>query len=1538
MEQKRRTATPERRIEITGRKNRVRKAAVGIGVSNRVNDTVKYILEGIVKLLYLLKSRKLKPVKSFMCLLLAVALLASSLIPALPAPTALADEPGANILVVNYNSGTELKAVVAGNLVPYAAERVYTQSEIEERFSFDTYLYSTNNNSGFRHTYTVYGVKMEDLFADALADPSFTFAGLPSGASLGFNSVDGSGVSIDLDTPRYTYVDPNDLSNRENLLAFILGTVASGIEVPAVLGFLESASPDLTTSNYQYVDIPTTATDGSSGMPRSYFGQATPTDNNQSRFWKDTYRLNLNNSNLETKEAVFELYSVMCDRATILSGPLSNGEKVLGAFTGDNNETVYIEGTSVKSLLPTGANKVTFNTADGEVNLTAAEIAAGDYTLVYATATDADYSDRVVIERAVGGKTYYFDLYRNGEAVLPNVSGIYETPVRVERDAPTGVSGGVGAIIGSTAAMEYRLDGETNWMQCASPETVVGAGDYYVRYMETKQYYASPEVGPLTVTALPTTAGGGTEDNPYLIADMNDLRWMAEKVNALEDDEGNLYTATYLNPFRSAYYELTSDIVYDDAGFTPIGGASAATGFAGYFDGKGHAISGLIINETGYYGGLFCYINEATVKNLSLPDISVTAAYYVGGVAGNSSGANLIENCNVTGSLTSTYVSGVAPASANTVIRNCYFSGSANGSSYAGGIAYNTAAGAVIENCYSAANIIGGMYAGGIVCVAAGVSIRNCYSTGVVGSVSTGQAYVGGIAGNVYNNAVIENCYSTAVITTNGIGRNAYVGGIAGQSGSATFRNNVALSPSITGDADSIGRLMGNVSVESINKNNYVWTDMLLNGVTVADNGMGFSAEFFNVAAGWPAAFKTEPWVYEEGRMPVLAGLDGQEDAMPTHLTLAGPPPSIYSVTFDFNYETAESAMTPVLAGTAISKPADPVRGDYEFLGWRLDGEEYNFETAVTGDITLVAAWEVWSDELGSGTIDAPYIIDSLKRLNWMSGVVNDPSTRSAYKGAYYELTEDIVYEGDGFTPIGGVSSMYMTTIAFAGVFDGKGHTISGLTVNPTAVYAGLFATINTGGQVRNLGLLDVSISADSRNGSNYGVTDSYAGGIVGISNGVIENCYVTGSVNGSGFTYVGGIAGSIGANARIRNCYTAGSVSGDDFAGGIAGYAAMQGGIENCYSTAAVATTGTFGDNGSASSNGLGGTAGGVLGTAFQQNGGFQSIQDNVALNPTVDGGVGGGAYRVAAGSGTRIRNNNTWEGMLVDGVTVASNSDTNGAGYSAEAINTAEAWPAAFQTAPWQYTEGQLPILSDLNGQDGSMPTWLSLTVGPTYYTVTFDYNDGVTDNATVSVEAGLAVAKPADPARDGYDFAGWFLGEAEYGFETAITGDVTLTAKWEEAVIPPTYYTVTFVYNDGVTDACEVDVEEGTTVTQPEDPVREGYEFLGWYLNDAGFDFTVVITGDVALVAQWGEITGPDPVFVVSAEPSAYVTKLNGNTNDLTITVTEALSDGTGNTITVTFSISNNAAGYYSVGLYNVYVDTKGNDQIREIYIVQ
>jgi len=102
-----------------------------------------------------------------------------------------------------------------------------------------------------------------------------------------------------------------------------------------------------------------------------------------------------------------------------------------------------------------------------------------------------------------------------------------------------------------------------------------------------------------------------------------------------------------------------------------------------------------------------------------------------------------------------------------------------------------------------------------------------------------------------------------------------------------------------------------------------------------------------------------------------------------------------------------------------------------------------------------------------------------------------------------------------------------------------------------------------------------------------------------------------------------------------------------------------------------------------------------------------------------------------------------------------------------------------------------------------------------------------------------------------------------------------------------------------------------------------IVSNYEVMsGWKVD--------TITGQVTYVPD------NDPVLE-RVIPSAFVKKLTGNRNDLTITVTEYYSNGAIETLVKTFSINNNAAGTYQVGPYKVYVDTKGNDQIRACYMV-
>ena len=84
--------------------------------------------------------------------------------------------------------------------------------------------------------------------------------------------------------------------------------------------------------------------------------------------------------------------------------------------------------------------------------------------------------------------------------------------------------------------------------------------------------------------------------------------------------------------------------------------------------------------------------------------------------------------------------------------------------------------------------------------------------------------------------------------------------------------------------------------------------------------------------------------------------------------------------------------------------------------------------------------------------------------------------------------------------------------------------------------------------------------------------------------------------------------------------------------------------------------------------------------------------------------------------------------------------------------------------------------------------------------------------------------------------------------------------------------------------------------------------------------------------------GETEGTTDVVVLDVDLDAVVTQLRGNQNELTVTVTELLSDGTTNVITETLLIDNNSDVTVEVGEYQVFVSTRGNTQIRALHIVE
>ena len=270
------------------------------------------------------------------------------------------------------------------------------------------------------------------------------------------------------------------------------------------------------------------------------------------------------------------------------------------------------------------------------------------------------------------------------------------------------------------------------------------------------------------ITGTPALAtGSGTETDPYQIGTAEGLKWFRDKVNNAKTKEETKICAV-----------LTANIDLKNEEWTPIGigngtennGATIDFPYSGTFDGNGHTISGLNVNYRNENGGLFCYVMNATIKNLTVAG-SVThssgdgVAY--GGIVGcadSSTIENCTNRCTVTGNW---YAGGIVGWSTDSDIIGCANFGNISSPSFSGGICgkiggQNDAAGidATIRDCYNV-GMVSGNYAGGITGQSDSedidILIANCYNVGSLhGSTNTGEI-IGDLSGPVCT--TIDNCY-----------------------------------------------------------------------------------------------------------------------------------------------------------------------------------------------------------------------------------------------------------------------------------------------------------------------------------------------------------------------------------------------------------------------------------------------------------------------------------------------------------------------------------------------------------------------------------------------------------------------------------------------------------------------------------------------------------------------------------------------------------------------------------------------------------
>lgn len=554
---------------------------------------------------------------------------------------------------------------------------------------------------------------------------------------------------------------------------------------------------------------------------------------------------------------------------------------------------------------------------------------------------------------------------------------------------------------------------------------------------------------------------------------------------------------------------------------TPIGNNTYY--FEGTFDGDGHTVSGLYIDNS-----------ELTALGLF-------------GVAGENA---IIKNINTEGSIAAKSkcngVGGIAGVNKGTII-NCTSGVGINGKCCLGGIAgYNRETG----------------------------TIQNCQNVGYVAGFTDDDGeneFVGGIVGK--NNGVANGCGNTGNVSGN-----EEVGGVAGENkGNVTKCRNTG---DVSGNQD-IGGVIGcnfgtielSYNAGDVDGKNYVGG---VEGSTVYDDYSGYEGSLTN-------CYNTGSVSGKESVGGIVGSLS--DDASITNsyntgtvvgtMNAGGVAGTKYGTEKNCFYLAdckGNGTNFDCDAGTALS--SEQMKTQDEYVGWDFDG------IWTMGNFSPMLVSNIETETINSADAII-YTADDLKQLSDdVSSDTND------YEYKYIYLANDIDLQGNSnnqWTPIGNPVISFKGTFDGNG-HTVKGLYIDedNLQINPELL--GMFGVVHKNGTVKNLsveGKIDGLCYLGGIAGKNYGTIincsssveitgTEIVGGIVGYNHGgKIEKSRNTGDLSVN--YYAGGICGcNYGSNSSVENCYNVGKVESENTFGGIVGN--NEGGkVTNCYNVGSV-------------------------------------------------------------------------------------------------------------------------------------------------------------------------------------------------------------------------------------------------------------------------------------------------------------------------------------------------------------------------------
>lgn len=645
------------------------------------------------------------------------------------------------------------------------------------------------------------------------------------------------------------------------------------------------------------------------------------------------------------------------------------------------------------------------------------------------------------------------------------------------------------------------------------------------------------------------SGGDGSSDSPFLITTAEELKWYANYVNGESGDNEvhNTACAQLVNNI-----DLSTVCGEGKGNWTPIAkyGIYKFNGeyhFDGVFDGNGHTISNLYINDkNGSNLGLFGYVNPTTektsVKNLKMASVQIVGKTDIAAVCASGYNATF-ENIEV-------------------------ISGSITGFSDIYGISGCRGS---VKNCINRADVTAGSYNVAGVISTIQDEASNCSN---YGKITTGTGWAGGIAGGSDGMTTILNCANYGEIHVTGTvnSTDCAVGGLLGSpwnleiSNCANFGNIY-----LTEQSEFVGTIVGTSQLK---------------------RASGILANTGNIYVG-----NTAP-----ANVPVLqSGIKWFEDNVDNTATCITPTAEQLASGW-LAWQLQLNCGTPQTWGQDLEQENSyPVlNGKAVYFSGSILCNGHLLSEAYTNDKTKEATTPAHSQEYedggfctachesrelhGTGTAEDPFLISNVAQLEYLRDKSNEGS---ASYTAHAQLVNDIDLDYASASSWIPISKSY----SFVGTFDGNGHCIKNLYSSfYQGGFVGLFGDVR-GGTIKNLTVEGVIESSCSNQGmiagfsasTNYyncvakgrintNGSSSYVGGIVGkttktsSSNPVVQGCasYVDIVSNGK---YTAGLVGMADYGITMENCANYGNVTGKANVGGLMGYNNREGcRITNCY------------------------------------------------------------------------------------------------------------------------------------------------------------------------------------------------------------------------------------------------------------------------------------------------------------------------------------------------------------------------------------